>query len=64
MCVFLPFDKINLSSIIFVSINKFVVCDNSEAYSYVRLNIASYTSGKSYVSIGYMTITGGVPVEP
>lgn len=40
-----------------------VVCDNSEAYSYVRLNIASYTSGKSYVSIGYITITGGVPVK-
>ena len=40
-----------------------IVCDNSEAYSYVRLNISSFTSGKSYVSIGYITITGGVPVE-
>lgn len=37
-----------------------IVCDNSEAYSYVRLNISSFTSGKSYVSIGYITITGGV----
>ncbi|MBP3311682.1 MAG: discoidin domain-containing protein [Butyricicoccus sp.] len=40
-----------------------VVCDNSDAYSYVRLNITAWTSGKSYVAIGYITITGGVPVE-
>lgn len=40
-----------------------VICDNSEAYSYVRLNIAGYTGGAAYVSIGYMTVTGGVPVE-
>lgn len=38
-----------------------IVCTNDTAYNYVRLNIASYTSGKGYVSIGYMTVTGGVP---
>lgn len=35
-----------------------VVCGNSDACSYVRLNIATWTSGKSYAAIGYITITG------
>lgn len=40
-----------------------IVCDNTEAYSYVRLNIASYTSGAAYAAVGYMTVTGGIPAE-
>ena len=39
-----------------------IICDNTEEYSYIRLTISEYTSGKSYVSIGYITITGGILV--
>lgn len=39
-----------------------IVCDNAEAYSYVRLNITGYTSGKYYAAIGYMAVQGGYEV--
>lgn len=39
-----------------------IICDNTEEYNYVRLTISEYTSGKSYVSIGNIIITGGILV--
>lgn len=41
-----------------------IVCNNDTAYSYVRLTITDRSyDGHDYVAIGYITITGGVPVE-
>ena len=41
-----------------------IVCNNDTAYSYVRLTITDRSyAGQDYVAIGYITITGGVPVK-
>ena len=40
-----------------------IVCENTEAYRYVRLNITGYTSGKYYAAIGYMAVQGGYVAE-